>query len=127
MRGIHADEPARHKHLVEPIITPRFLPTCSKELLRGLSDIAVKYDVNTQSHLSESGDEVAFTQSIYGNKTDSELFDEVSGDSFVSIARGLSLMPQALWSGWNAYRKVPLRTFYAYQLRRYVTLKSKRQ
>lgn len=77
MGTIHADEPARHKHLVEPIITPRFLPTCSKELLQGLSKIAAERNVNVQSHLSESGDEVAFTQSIYGHHTDSELFDEV--------------------------------------------------
>lgn len=78
MRDIYKNESAQHKHLVEPIITPRFLPTCSKDLLHGLAKIAKDETVDVQSHLSESGDEVAFTQSIYGNKTDSELFDEVS-------------------------------------------------
>lgn len=78
MRDLYKNETAQHKHLVEPIITPRFLPTCSKELLQGLAKIAREQAVDVQSHLSESGDEVAFTQSIYGEKTDSELFDEVS-------------------------------------------------
>lgn len=78
MRDIYKNESTQHKHLVEPIITPRFLPTCSKELLHGLAKIAKEGKVDVQSHLSESGDEVAFTQSIYGNKTDSELFDEVN-------------------------------------------------
>lgn len=78
MRDMYKSEPSEHKHLVEPIITPRFLPTCSKQLLSGLAKIAAGQKVDVQSHLSESGDEVAFTQSIYGEKTDSELFDEVS-------------------------------------------------
>jgi guanine deaminase len=85
MRDIYKAQQLQHKHLVEPIITPRFLPTCSKELLRGLAKIAKDGNVDIQSHLSESGDEVAFTQSIYGQKTDSELFDEVSEKLYVSL------------------------------------------
>lgn len=77
MRSKYTSEVAQYNHLVEPIITPRFLPTCSKDLLRGLARIAKDGQIDVQSHLSESGDEVAFTQSIYGNQTDSELFDEV--------------------------------------------------
>lgn len=77
MHDKYKDVPAKHKRLVEPILTPRFLPTCSKELLKGLAELAAEHNVDVQSHLSESGDEVAFTQSIYGDRTDSELFDEV--------------------------------------------------
>lgn len=82
MRNLYSNELAQHKRLVEPIITPRFLPTCSKKLLQGLSTMATQHNVNIQSHLSESGDEVAFTQSIYGDRTDTELFDEVSDKQF---------------------------------------------
>ena len=35
----------RRSRLVQPIITPRFAPTCDEELLMGLGDIAKKYDV----------------------------------------------------------------------------------
>lgn len=44
-------------HLVQPVVTPRFVPTCSHELLSGLGKLAEKYDCMIQSHLSESIDE----------------------------------------------------------------------
>jgi guanine deaminase len=38
----------------KPIITPRFAPTCSKELMDGLGELASKYHVGVQTHLVES-------------------------------------------------------------------------
>jgi len=43
---------------VKPTITPRFALTCSEELLKGLSDIAKKYDVHIQTHLCEMEAEI---------------------------------------------------------------------
>ncbi|MEP1126277.1 MAG: amidohydrolase family protein, partial [Ilumatobacter sp.] len=40
--------------LVEPIITPRFAPACTDELLRGLGDLAASTGVRVQTHCSES-------------------------------------------------------------------------
>ena len=37
-----------------PILTPRFAPTCSKELLNGLGELANKYQVGMQTHIEES-------------------------------------------------------------------------
>lgn len=37
-----------------PILTPRFAPTCSRELLYGLGRLAKKYEVGMQTHLVES-------------------------------------------------------------------------
>lgn len=37
--------------LILPIITPRFIPTCSLELMRGLGQLAAKHNVHIQSHL----------------------------------------------------------------------------
>ena len=37
-----------------PIITPRFTPSCSDDLMRQLSIIRKKYNVKVQSHLSEN-------------------------------------------------------------------------
>lgn len=50
--------------LVKPVITPRFIPTCSVGLLEGLGALAKKYDVWIQSHASESGDQVEFVKSL---------------------------------------------------------------
>ncbi|CAG8502958.1 5047_t:CDS:2 [Paraglomus occultum] len=61
--------------LVTPVITPRFLPTCSPQLLKGLAAIAKKYDVPIQSHMSEALDEIEYVHQLYG-KPDPEIFAE---------------------------------------------------
>ena len=38
----------------KPILTPRFAPTCSFELLKKLGELANKYKVGTQTHIVES-------------------------------------------------------------------------
>lgn len=43
----------------KPILTPRFAPTCSFELLKGLGRLGAKYQVGTQTHLVESRWEAA--------------------------------------------------------------------
>ena len=40
--------------LVRPIITPRFTPACTDELLRGLGELAARRGVLVQTHCSES-------------------------------------------------------------------------
>nr|WP_083483565.1 guanine deaminase [Companilactobacillus nantensis] len=37
-----------------PVITPRFVPSCTDETLQGLGDLAQKYNLPIQSHCSES-------------------------------------------------------------------------
>jgi len=49
---------------VLPIITPRFVPTCSDELLEKLGKIAAEYRIPVQSHLSENVDEIAFVKEL---------------------------------------------------------------
>ena len=39
---------------VKPILTPRFVPTCSRELLFGLGKLSRKYSVGAQTHVVES-------------------------------------------------------------------------
>ncbi len=51
--------------LVKPIITPRFVPTCSKELLIGLGHLAHKYNVPVQSHMNENISEVYWVKELY--------------------------------------------------------------
>lgn len=47
-----------------PIITPRFVPTCTDELLAGLGKLSQKYKVPVQSHLSENYGEIAWVKEL---------------------------------------------------------------
>lgn len=51
--------------LVKPIITPRFVPTCSPGLMEGLGKLAKEYDVPVQSHLSENFREIAWVKKLH--------------------------------------------------------------
>ena len=47
-----------------PILTPRFIPSCTDELMCKLKDIQVKYQIPVQSHLSENYGEIAWVQEL---------------------------------------------------------------
>lgn len=63
--------------MVKPIITPRFVPTCSKELMEGLGELAKKYNIPVQSHLSENKGEISFVKELHPDvKNYSCVYDE---------------------------------------------------
>ena len=47
-----------------PILTPRFIPSCSDELMRGLGALRREYKLPVQSHLSENQREVAWVREL---------------------------------------------------------------
>lgn len=49
---------------VEPILTPRFIPSCSDELMGYLSEIQKEYRLPVQSHLSENQGEVGWVKEL---------------------------------------------------------------
>ena len=55
--------------LVRPIITPRFIPSCTPEMLRTCGELAAKYHLHVQSHLSENKDEIALVQKLEPEST----------------------------------------------------------
>ena len=55
--------------LVRPIITPRFIPTCTPEMLRACGELAKKYNLPVQSHLSENHDEIAWVSQLEPEST----------------------------------------------------------
>lgn len=55
--------------LVQPIITPRFIPSCTPEMLSACGQLAVKYQLPVQSHLSENKDEIAWVQQLEKEST----------------------------------------------------------
>ena len=57
-----------------PILTPRFVPTCSSELLSGLGKLSKQHKIPIQSHLSENKSEIEWVKDMY---PDSESYGEV--------------------------------------------------
>ena len=51
--------------LVTPVITPRFVPSCTPEMLQALGDLSRAQKLPVQSHLSESRGEVAWVQDLH--------------------------------------------------------------
>ena len=51
--------------LVMPCITPRFVPTCTGEMLGSLGRIAALYGLPVQSHMSESVSEIAWVKDLH--------------------------------------------------------------
>lgn len=49
----------------KPILTPRFIPSCSRPLLEKLEKIRKDYDLPVQSHLSENPGEIQFVKELF--------------------------------------------------------------
>ena len=48
----------------KPVVTPRFIPSCTEPLLAKLGEIAQKYDLPVQSHLSENPEEIKLVREL---------------------------------------------------------------
>ena len=91
MAALTADLPP-HMRLVEPVLTPRFVPTCSDALLHGLGELAARTGVRVQSHLAEARDEVDWVRSERG-VDDIDVFDKVRTPALVPAANLRSPAP----------------------------------
>ncbi|MCI9076638.1 MAG: amidohydrolase family protein [Dorea sp.] len=49
---------------VRPIITPRFVPSCTDGLMKKLGDLRAKYGLSVQSHLSENPEEIDLVKQL---------------------------------------------------------------
>lgn len=72
---IGANLPEFHR-LVEPVLTPRFVPTCTDELLAGLAEISETGKIKIQSHLAEAKDQVEWVRAERGIE-DIDVFEKV--------------------------------------------------
>ena len=63
--------------VIKPIITPRFVPTCTPTLMSGLGDLAKQYDLPIQSHISENKGEVLWVSGLHPEcKSYAEVYDK---------------------------------------------------
>lgn len=118
--------------LVFPLVTPRFIPTCTPALMGGLAKIARDFDCHITSHVSESIDEVTFSRELarqdYGgvetlgaSLSDSDLTDARVFD-FHGLLTDKCIMAHGVYlsdSDWDLMRRrgaavahCPLSNFY---------------
>jgi len=73
-----------------PILTPRFIPSCSDELMNELKEISKTYNIPVQSHLSENLGEIEWVKALcpwskfYGDAYDH--YDLFGGDTKTVMA-----------------------------------------
>ncbi|KAL8802350.1 MAG: hypothetical protein Q9200_006608, partial [Gallowayella weberi] len=59
-----------HGHLVQPILTPRFAPSCTKPLLSALGQLAQSHHLPIQTHISESRTECDLVRTMFADNHD---------------------------------------------------------
>ena len=69
----------------KPIITPRFVPSCSDEVLAGLGKLARTYQLPVQSHLSENLGEIDWVRQLHPK-----------AESYADVYAGYDLLGEGL-------------------------------
>lgn len=67
---------ALNNPLVKPIVTPRFALSCNAELMSGLGELAAKYNLHIQSHISENIGEVELVQSVFDGRLYAGVYED---------------------------------------------------
>lgn len=83
--------------LVRPIITPRFVPSCTPDLLKACGELAAKYHLPVQSHLSENTSEIAWVAEL-------EPSSESYGDAYNQyglFGQTPTIMAHCVWTQGN--------------------------
>lgn len=81
----------------KPILTPRFIPSCSDELMRKVGILANEKKLRIQSHLSENKSEVAWVKELVPDATSYANAYEISGA--MGSSELPSIMAHCVYSG----------------------------
>lgn len=68
--------PGNEQRLVSPVVTPRFVPSCTPEMLKGLGELTTKYQCHVQTHCSESDWARDYSLEHYG-KSDVAIYQDM--------------------------------------------------
>ena len=85
----------------KPIITPRFVPSCTDELMAELGKIQTKYGVAVQSHVSENLGEIEFVHQLRPeNEFYGDVYDEYGlfGKDYENDREVKTVMAHCVWS-----------------------------
>lgn len=90
-------------HHMKPILTPRFIPSCTDELLVAIGQLQERYKLPLQSHLSENKEEVKWVQSLCPEASD-------YGDAYHRRGtfgnNGKTVMAHCVYSGEAEYMRM---------------------
>jgi len=84
----------RYKN-VSPILTPRFIPSCSDELMKSLAEIQKEYTLPVQSHLSENRKEIEWVKELCPK---SETYADVYASFGLLGNEAPTVMAHCVWS-----------------------------
>ena len=81
---------------VRPVITPRFIPSCSKELMNGLGELQREFGAAMQSHLSENLSEIEWVKQL---RPWSRFYGEAYSRPGLFGGECPTVMAHCIWSG----------------------------
>lgn len=61
---------------IRPVLTPRFIPSCSDELMEKLSELQKQYHLPVQSHMSENLSEIEWVKELSGTEFYGQAYDK---------------------------------------------------
>ena len=82
----------------KPILTPRFIPSCTDELLYGLADIQKEMRIPAQSHLSENRSEIEWVKELC---QDAKSYGEAYDHRGLFGSYGKTIMAHGVHSDWE--------------------------
>ena len=94
LRGYESILSEMNGTLVRPIVTPRFIPSCTPEMLYACGELADKYQLPVQSHLSENKDEIALVQTL---EKDSSCYGDAY-DRYGLFGQTPTVMAHCVWT-----------------------------
>lgn len=81
---------------VRPVITPRFIPSCSEELMNGLGELQREFGAAMQSHLSENLSEIEWVKQL---RPWSRFYGEAYSRPGLFGGECPTVMAHCIWSG----------------------------
>lgn len=84
----------KYEH-TRPILTPRFIPSCTDELMEALAGIQKQYHLPLQSHLSENQGEIAWVRELC---PDADSYGEAYDRRELFGTGGPTIMAHCVWS-----------------------------
>ena len=90
------DEIRGKYHRIQPVLTPRFTPSCTDDVVQGLAEIQKREGMPIQSHLSENLSEISWVQELSPEST-------CYGDAYDRLgafgSNGKAVMAHCVYSG----------------------------
>jgi len=60
-------KPEHREGLLVPVVTPRFVPTCTTQLMHDLGQLAKKHDTLIQTHIAENNSEIELVKDLHSD------------------------------------------------------------